>query len=186
MGFDDPCFAETEDDMIRTLLDSGHPFLEGITLERLDREHSVRLNVAPGSEPFLPFAEGSFGTPDGKCHLDSPDARNTRRRSNRATATPHCARSYPLEMISPKNDDSMNSTFGHRDAVDLETADPAHRRGRRRAARHLDRRPGARLQRPRLACCCAPTWTGACAPAWSPRPPCAGASAPATGATSTR
>jgi len=29
---------------------------------------------------------------------------------------------YPLELISPKNDNSMNSTFGHRDAVDLETA----------------------------------------------------------------
>jgi anaerobic selenocysteine-containing dehydrogenase len=29
---------------------------------------------------------------------------------------------YPLEMISPKNDDSMNSTFGHRDAVDRQTA----------------------------------------------------------------
>ena len=31
-------------------------------------------------------------------------------------------RKYPLELISPKNDDSMNSTFGHRDAVDLQTA----------------------------------------------------------------
>ena len=29
---------------------------------------------------------------------------------------------YPFELISPKNDDSMNSTFGHRDAVDLETS----------------------------------------------------------------
>ena len=29
---------------------------------------------------------------------------------------------YPLELISPKNDDSMNSTFGHRDSVDLATA----------------------------------------------------------------
>jgi anaerobic selenocysteine-containing dehydrogenase len=27
-----------------------------------------------------------------------------------------------LELISPKNDDSMNSTFGHRDSVDLATA----------------------------------------------------------------
>ena len=43
MGFDDPCFADTDDDMIRTLLDSPHPFLKDITLERLDREHSVRL-----------------------------------------------------------------------------------------------------------------------------------------------
>jgi anaerobic selenocysteine-containing dehydrogenase len=31
-------------------------------------------------------------------------------------------RLYPLELISPKNDDSMNSTFGNRDAVDLATA----------------------------------------------------------------
>ncbi|MCU1336521.1 MAG: molybdopterin oxidoreductase, partial [Bryobacterales bacterium] len=65
MGFDDACFRDSEDDMIRTLLweneRSGHPFLEGITLERLEREHFVRLNVAPGSEPFLPFAQGGFG-----------------------------------------------------------------------------------------------------------------------------
>ena len=57
--------------MIRTLLDSPHPFLKGITLERLDREHSVRLNVAEDGAPFLPFAEGGFGTPDGKCHFDA-------------------------------------------------------------------------------------------------------------------
>ena len=69
MGFDDACFADSEDDMIRTLLDSGHPFLQGITLERLDREHSVRLNVAPDSEPYLPFAHGGFGTPSGKCEF---------------------------------------------------------------------------------------------------------------------
>src|SRR5206468_9143918 len=41
MGFDDACFRESEDEMLRTLLDSGHPFLKGITLERLDREGSV-------------------------------------------------------------------------------------------------------------------------------------------------
>ena len=29
MGFDDACFADSEDDMIRTLLDSDHPFLAG-------------------------------------------------------------------------------------------------------------------------------------------------------------
>ncbi|MGA2268484.1 MAG: hypothetical protein ABSH44_08455 [Bryobacteraceae bacterium] len=35
---------------------------------------------------------------------------------------PALRRKYPLELISPKNDDSMNSTFGHRDAMDLQTA----------------------------------------------------------------
>src|SRR5262249_12476705 len=69
LGFDDPCFSASEDDMIRTLLGSGHPFLDGITLERLDREHSVRLNISEPCGPFLPFANGGFGTPSGKCEF---------------------------------------------------------------------------------------------------------------------
>jgi len=121
MGLTDACFADSEDDMIRTLLDSGHPFLEGITLERLDQEHSIRLNVAPGSEPYLPFAEGQFGTPDGKCHLDFAALDYVPPVESRHGDAELHAR-YPLEMISPKNDDSMNSTFGHRDALDQETA----------------------------------------------------------------
>ena len=69
MGFEDSCFQDTEDDMIRATLSSGHPFLEGITLERLEAEHSVRLNISDHGEPFLPFAEGGFGTPSGKCEF---------------------------------------------------------------------------------------------------------------------
>jgi anaerobic selenocysteine-containing dehydrogenase len=37
IGFDDPCFRDSDDDMIRTLLDSRHPFIHGITLEEPDR-----------------------------------------------------------------------------------------------------------------------------------------------------
>src|SRR5580700_5509782 len=69
LGFQEPCFRDSEDDMIRTLLDSAHPFLRGITLERLEREHSVRLSVAPDGEPYLPFAHGGFGTRSGKCEF---------------------------------------------------------------------------------------------------------------------
>jgi anaerobic selenocysteine-containing dehydrogenase len=119
MGFDDPCFAETEDDMIRGLLGSGHPFLQGITLERLDRERSVRLNVSPAGQPFLPFANG-FGTADGKCHLDFDALEYAPPVESRHGDSALYAK-YPLEMISPKNDDSMNSTFGHRDQVDQQT-----------------------------------------------------------------
>ena len=121
MGFDDSCFRDTEDDMIRTLLASGHPFLEGITLERLEREHSIRLNVSPEGEPYLPFAEGNFGTPDGKCHLDFAALEYQPPVESRHGDAELRAR-FPLELISPKNDDSMNSTFGHRDSVDLQTA----------------------------------------------------------------
>jgi anaerobic selenocysteine-containing dehydrogenase len=91
MGFDDACFAETEDEMIRTALD------------------------------YLPFAAGGFGAPDGKCHFHAETLDYTPPVESRHGDQELRAR-YPLELISPKNDDSMNSTFGHRDAVDLQTA----------------------------------------------------------------
>ena len=118
LGFDDPCFGDSDDDMIRTLLDSPHPFVNGITLEELDREHSVRLRLP---EPFQPFAAGGFGTADGKCHFHAETLHYTPPVESRHGDSELRAK-YPLEMISPKNDDSMNSTFGHRDAVDRQTA----------------------------------------------------------------
>jgi anaerobic selenocysteine-containing dehydrogenase len=133
MGFDDPCFDDSEDDMIRTLLDSPHPFLRGITLEQLDRDHFVRLKISEEGSPFLPFANGGFGTPDGKCHFNAETLDYTPPVESRH-GDPELRQKYPLELISAKNDESMNSTFGHRDAVDratallhLHAADAAHR-----------------------------------------------------------
>jgi len=118
MGFDDPCFRDTEDDMVRTLLDSPHPFLQGITIEELDRSGFVRLRLP---EPFQPFAAGGFGTPDGKCHFRAEEL-DYRPPVESRHGDAELRGRYPLELISPKNDDSMNSTFGHRDAVDRATA----------------------------------------------------------------
>jgi anaerobic selenocysteine-containing dehydrogenase len=121
MGFTDACFRDTEDDMIRTLLDSGHPFLEGVTVERLDRERFVRLNVAPDGGPFQPFAQGGFGTPSGKCEFNADSLEYDPPVESRLGVSGLRAR-YPLELISPKNDDSMNSTFGNVSGVDRQTA----------------------------------------------------------------
>ncbi len=112
MGFDESCFADSEDDMIRAVLDSGHPFLQGITLERLDREHSVRLNVALGSAPFLPFAQGGFGTPSGKCEFGA-EALDYHPPIESRLGAPELRARFPLELISAKSHDSMNSTFGN-------------------------------------------------------------------------
>ena len=117
MGFADPCFDESEDDMIRGLISSGHPFFEGITLERLEREHSIRLNIGT---PFLPFASGGFGTPSGKCELGGDLDYKPPVESRHGDAS--LTKRDPLEMRSSKNDDSMNSTFGHRRSVDRQTA----------------------------------------------------------------
>ena len=107
--------------MIDQALASGHPFLEGITRERLQQEHSIRLKVSAEGTPFLPFAEGGFQTASGKCELDLPHmdyAPPVESRLGDATLRVR----YPLEMISPKNTDSMNSTFGYRKDTDEDTA----------------------------------------------------------------
>jgi anaerobic selenocysteine-containing dehydrogenase len=121
MGFDEACFADSEDDMIRALLDSGHPFLQGITLDRLEREHSVRLNVAPDSQPFLPFQHGAFGTPSGKCELGA-EALNYRPPIESRLGAPELRARFPLELISAKSHDSMNSTFGNEHSAEGQTS----------------------------------------------------------------
>src|SRR5580700_8564992 len=121
MGFDDACFADSDDDMIRTLLDSEHPFVHGITLEELEREHSVRLRVAHNGDPFLPFANGGFGTASGKCEFHAETLFYTPPLESRHGDAALRAQ-FPLELISPKNDDSMNSTFGYREEIDRQTS----------------------------------------------------------------
>ena len=41
MGLTDPCFRDSDDDLIRQALTSEHPHMAGITLERLERETFV-------------------------------------------------------------------------------------------------------------------------------------------------
>jgi anaerobic selenocysteine-containing dehydrogenase len=121
MGFEDACFQDSEDDMIRAALDSGHPFLEGITLERLDRERSVRLNVANGDEPYLPFAAGAFGTKSGKCEFGA-ETLDYRPPIESRLGAPELNARFPLELISSKSHDSMNSTFGNEHSAEGQTA----------------------------------------------------------------
>ncbi len=49
MGFEDECFRETVDSMIDRALESANPWLRGITRDRLEREHRIRLNFAEPS-----------------------------------------------------------------------------------------------------------------------------------------
>src|SRR6267378_2005327 len=56
MGLSDPHFSKDEPALVREVLASGDPSVEGITLERLEAEHSVRLRIG---RPYLPFADGA-------------------------------------------------------------------------------------------------------------------------------
>ncbi len=115
MGFREECFEESEDDMIRGLLRTDSPFLQGITLERLESEHSIALQV-----PERPWADGVFRTPSGKVDLSGEALAYEPPVESRLGAG--YSPLYPLELVSSKNHDSMNSTFGGRDDVDRQTA----------------------------------------------------------------
>jgi anaerobic selenocysteine-containing dehydrogenase len=150
MAFDDPCFRDSEDDMIRTLLDSEHPFVRGITLEELERRHFVRLRVAPDRNAFQPFATGGFGTPSGKCEFRAESIAYTPPVESRFGDERLRAR-YPLEMISPKHDDSMNSTFGNRPDNDAATA-TVYMESRDAAARGISTGDQVRVYNDRGSC----------------------------------
>ena len=134
MGFPESCFRESEDDMVRGLLDSGHPFVQGITIEQLEREHFVRLKIAPAGQPFLPFANGGFGTPSGKCEFGA-DSLDYEPPIESRLGSKELRTIYPLEMVSAKSHDSMNSTFGNESRAGHQTStlflheSDAHSRG---------------------------------------------------------
>ncbi len=116
MGLDHPCLRDSDEEIARQAFKWDHPFMKGITLERLEREGSVRLNVP---DPFVPFAEGGFATPSGKCELRSeklareghdPVAGYVPPREG-PTSAPDVARRYPLAFISPPAHHFLNSTF---------------------------------------------------------------------------
>ncbi len=147
MGFTDAAFEETEDEMMRAALASGSPFLEDITLERLEREHFVRLRVP---EPFLPFAAGGFGTASGRCEFHAETLDYTPPVESRLGDAALRAL-YPLELISPKADSALNSTFGNRADLDEETAAVAIHPADA-AARHITTGDLVRLRNHRGAC----------------------------------
>jgi anaerobic selenocysteine-containing dehydrogenase len=122
MGFEDDCFRETVDSMIDRALDSPNPWLEGITRERLEREHQIRLNfnANEGSPaPFLPFAQGNFPTPSAKAEFYSEALKNRGLDPVVAFTPPEESRNgskaagFPLELLARKPDNHLNSTFSN-------------------------------------------------------------------------
>lgn len=116
MGFDDPCFSDTDEDMARQVLQSDHPWLAGITLETLKAHGWLRLNVPA---EWAPFAEGNFPTPSGKCELYSarmdadgfdPVPTFTPPAESAAVA-PALAAKYPLALLTPPAHHFLNTTF---------------------------------------------------------------------------
>jgi len=110
MGFDEPCFRDSDEDICRTALNGKFDW------ERLKQDGWQRLQVA---EQFAPFAEGGFPTPSGKCEFYSeslakqgidplPFYNPPVEVDNQALA-----RKFPLAFLSPPARHFLNSTFAN-------------------------------------------------------------------------
>jgi anaerobic selenocysteine-containing dehydrogenase len=116
MGFEDAYLKASDDELIDDALSTSHEFLKGITREALEHEHSMPLNVPRAHGTYMPFAAG-FATPSGKAELYSealaaagldPVAGFIAPAESRHSEQ---ARLYPLELLSRKHDNFLNSTF---------------------------------------------------------------------------
>jgi anaerobic selenocysteine-containing dehydrogenase len=105
---DEPAFRDGDDELIAQALDVEHPWLAGVSKERLESEGHVALAL-PANE--LPFSAAKwFRTPSGRGELTPvpvwtapSESRNGAEKSD----------AFPLEFLPRKADNYMNTTFAN-------------------------------------------------------------------------
>jgi anaerobic selenocysteine-containing dehydrogenase len=116
MGFDEPCFRDTDEEICRTALASSDERMKGIEWEEVKKSGWKRLAV-PGR--FAPFAEGGFPTASGKCELYSAALERQGvdplpfYNPPAEVADEALAQRYPLAFISPPARHFLNSSFAN-------------------------------------------------------------------------
>ena len=114
MGFDDPCFVDSDDAIAAVAFDKNHAHAVHFDWESLKRTGWQKLAM-----PDAPFANGGFATPSGKCEFlcarmaaDGLDPLPTYIAPYESVASNALlAKRYPLAMISPPARNFLNSTF---------------------------------------------------------------------------
>jgi molybdopterin guanine dinucleotide-containing S/N-oxide reductase-like protein len=146
MGFDEECFRDTHEDVIRQAMAIGedglsrNPGMEHIALDALKANGHMPLafHREPENRPFMPFAAGTVPTPSGKVEFYSETLKGMGQDPLPGFVAPaesrwsKAAERYPLELLARKNDNYMNSTFANL---------PGHRRMEARNERKLEMHP---------------------------------------------
>lgn len=138
MGFNDPHFSLSDEEMVVGSYNWDAPAFEGITIEKLKEVGWMRLNVGTPSER-APHAEGNFKTPTGKCELKCTIAEkgnfvdpvwrsgytemqvggfvdpvpNFIPPGESPVLNPDHAARYPLSLLSAKPQSFLNSQYGN-------------------------------------------------------------------------
>ncbi|HEV2752447.1 MAG TPA: molybdopterin-dependent oxidoreductase, partial [Solirubrobacteraceae bacterium] len=113
MGLDDPCFSETDSQLLEALLEGASGAIE---LDELLATGFAKVDLGQGPAPH---AEGGFGTADGRLALETRWLHDAG-----VDPLPHydppaevadeaLAVRYPLAMITPKTHLFLNSTFAN-------------------------------------------------------------------------
>ena len=122
MGMEHPALRDTDEDLLRQACETTDARMLGVSLEALLEHGWTRLNVP---RPWLPFAEGGFPTPSGKCELYSERMKDMGLDPLPAFTPPYefpeeapdLAARYPLTLISSPAHQFLNSTFVNVDAL---------------------------------------------------------------------
>lgn len=127
MGFAEPCFADSDEDIAAQAIVATDPRAAGISWESLKAQGWQKLNL-----PAAPLAEGGFATASGKCEFYSEIMRRdgldplpdyVPPYETPATA-PELAARYPLAMISPPARNFLNSSFVNVDSLRATEGEP--------------------------------------------------------------
>jgi anaerobic selenocysteine-containing dehydrogenase len=108
MGFTDPCFGDSEEDMIRQALDTPSPYLQGVTYGALKAQGWMKLSV-----PDRPIISEALATPSGKIEFYSGRLEQIGLPPLPDHTPLVNGTSYPLQLISGPNHHFLNSTFGN-------------------------------------------------------------------------
>ncbi len=133
-------FAGTPEDYLKKMLESDHPLLKGITLDRLEREDAVLLNRT--REPYVAFRDFKFTTPSGRIELYKEDLVDLgaalpyyREPIEASPANPLHPR-FPLTLLFSHSRHRIHSSFANlakfrqlepEPAVEINPVDAAHR-----------------------------------------------------------
>ena len=116
MGFDEPCFRDSDEDICASALRSSNPRMKGIAWESVKHSGWQKLDVP---ERFAPFATGGFPTPSGKCEFYSEFLKNRGIDPLPFYNPPAEAggdqpgQRFPLAFLSPPARHFLNSSFAN-------------------------------------------------------------------------
>jgi anaerobic selenocysteine-containing dehydrogenase len=103
LGLDDPCFGDSDEELVEAVLATAP---EHVRLDGLEERGWAKVDLGQGSTPH---AEGAFGTGDGKLHL------HARYEPPAEVADAELASRFPLALITPKTHLFLNSTFANQE-----------------------------------------------------------------------